>query len=151
MTKGGFWPRKPYLIGLRLAGIVRLVGRAGNDLEIAGRCRSPGDGDRQGHRLGGAVLPCIAVLRLDLHRVGAGIAVRPAALNGLIVGIIVINIPFKDEVVTVSIYHVRSGHGNRHNARIPGHRHRGGFGHLLCLRVSVPHIVHRVHIDFAVR
>ena len=146
-----FRPRKPYLIGLRLAGIGRLVGRVGNDLEIAGRCRSPGDGDRQGHRLGGAVLPCIAVLRLDLHRVGAGIAVRPAALNGLIMGVVVINVPFKDEVVTVSIYHVRSGHGNRHNARVPGHRHRGGFGHLLCLRVSVPHIVHRVHIDFAVR
>ena len=146
-----FRPRKPYLIGLRLAGIVRLVGRAGNDLEIAGRYRSLSDGDRQGHRLGGAVLPCIAVLRLDLHRVGAGIAVRPAALNGLIVGIIVINIPFKDEVVTVSIYHVRSGHGNRHNARVPGHRHRSGFGHLLCLRVSVPHIVHRVLVNGAVR
>ena len=144
-------PRKPYLIGLRLAGIVRLVGWAGNDLEIAGRCRSPGDGDRQGHRLGGAVLPCIAVLRLDLHRVGAGSIVYPAALNGLIVGIIVINIPFKDEVPTISIHHVRSGHGNRHNARIPGHRHRSGFGHLLCLRVSVPHIVHRVLVNGAVR
>ena len=66
-------------------------------------------------------------------------------------GIIVINIPFKDEVPTISIHHVRSGHGNRHNARIPGHRHRGGFGHLLCLRVSVPHIVHRVLVNGAVR
>ena len=150
-TKGGFRPRKPHLIGLRLAGIVRLESRAGNDLEIAGRCRPLGDGDRQGHRLGGAVLPCIAVLRLDLHRVGAGSIVYPAALNGLIVGIIVINIPFKDEVPTISIHHVRSGHGNRHNARVPGHRHLSGFGHLLGIRVSVPHIVHRVLVNDAVR
>ena len=151
MTKGGFRPRKPYLIGLRLAGIVRLVGRAGNDLEIAGRRRPPGDGDSQGHRIGAAAHPCIAVLRLDLHRVGAGLGVYIGALNGYIVRFVVIGIPFKDEVPTISIHHVRFGHGNRHNARVPGHRHRGGFGHLLCLRVSVPHIVHRVLVNGAVR
>ena len=150
-TNGGFRPRKPYLIGLRLAGIGRRVSRAGNDLEIAGRRRPLGDGDRQGHRIGAAAHPCIAVLRLDLHRVGAGLGVYIGALNGYIVRFVVIGIPFKDEVPTISIHHVRSGHGNRHNARIPGHRHRGGFGHLLCLRVSVPHIVHRVLVNGAVR
>ena len=139
------------LIGLCLTAIGCLVRRAGIIFEIAGRCRPLGDGDRQGHRIGGAVLPCIAVLRLDLHRVGAGLGVYIGALNGYIVRFVVIGIPFKDEVPTISIHHVRSGHGNRHNARVPGHRHRSGFGHLLCLRVSVPHIVHRVLVNGAVR
>ena len=145
-----FRPRKYHLIGLCLAGIGRRVRRAFFDVDIAGCCRPPGDGDRQGHRIGGAVLPCIAVLRLDLHRVGAGVYLRLAALYGLIVGIIVINIPFKDEVSTICIHHVRSGHGNRHNARVPGHRHHGGGRGLLCFRVSVPHIVHCVQIGRSV-
>ena len=140
------------LIGLCLTAIGCLVRRVGIIFEIAGRCRPLGDGDRQGHRIGGAVLPCIAVLRLDLHRVGAGLGVYIGALNGYIVCSVIIDIDTcKNEVPAVSIYHVRSGHGNCHNARVPGHRHRSGFGHLLCLRVSVPHIVRRVLVNGAAR
>ena len=140
------------LIGLCLTAIGCLVRRVGIIFEIAGRCRPLGDGDRQGHGIGGVVLPGIAVLRLDLHRVGAGLGVNIGALNGYIVCSVIIDIDTcKNEVPAVSIYHVRSGHGNRHNARVPGHRHCSGFGHLLCLRVSVPHIVHRVLVNGAVR
>ena len=60
-------PLQLHLIDLCLAGIGRLVRRAGFDVDIAGRCRPLGDGDLNLLGCGaGAVSPCVAVLQSHL-------------------------------------------------------------------------------------
>ena len=147
-------PLQLHLIDLRLAGVGRLVRRAGFDVDIAGCCRSLGDGDLNLLGCGaGAVSPCVAVLQSHLQCVGARKPIHnvSSAFNRFVNLVVLVACSFKDEVITAVVHHVRSGHGRIDNTFVPGHRHRSGFGHLLGIRVSVPHIVHRVLVNGAVR
>ena len=146
-------PLQLHLIDLRLAGIGRRVRRAFFDVDIAGCCRSLGDGDLNLLGCGaGAVSPCVAVLQSHLQCVGARKPIHNvlSAFNRFVNLVVLVACSFKDEVITAVVHHVRSGHGRIDNTFVPGHRHHGGGRGLLRFRVAVPHIVHCVQIGRSV-